>query len=57
MACVKYGIPLEPTDDIVEKNEALKDAKLSKRKKYLLTDGEDSSASVTKKIKTEGGRR
>lgn len=52
---VKYGIPLEPTDEISQKNEALKDAKLSKRKKYLLTDGEDSSTSVShKKAKGEG---
>ncbi|SPO32699.1 related to ITC1 - subunit of Isw2 chromatin remodelling complex [Ustilago trichophora] len=51
---VKYGIPLEPTDEITQKNEALKDAKLSKRKKYLLTDGEDSSASTSKKIRGEG---
>lgn len=51
---VKYGIPLEPTDEIMEKNEALKDAKLSKRKKYLLTDAEDSSASTSKKPKAEG---
>ncbi|KAJ1018114.1 hypothetical protein NDA16_004981 [Ustilago loliicola] len=51
---VKYGIPLEPTDEISQKNEALKDAKLSKRKKYLLTDGEDSSTSTHKKIKGEG---
>ncbi|SNX87594.1 related to ITC1 - subunit of Isw2 chromatin remodelling complex [Melanopsichium pennsylvanicum] len=51
---VKYGIPLEPSDEITSRNEELKDAKLSKRKKYLLTDGEDPSASTTKKIKGEG---
>ncbi|PWY97840.1 hypothetical protein BCV70DRAFT_46508 [Testicularia cyperi] len=52
----KYGLPLEPTDEIALKNEAIKDAKLSKRKKYLLTDAEDSSASTTsKKPKTEAG--
>ncbi|CDR99010.1 hypothetical protein [Sporisorium scitamineum] len=51
---VKYGIPLEPTDEISQMNEALKDAKLSKRKKYLLTDGEDSSASTSKKLKSDG---
>ncbi|CCF49285.1 hypothetical protein NDA14_004619 [Ustilago hordei] len=54
---IKYGIPLEPTDEISQKNEALKDAKLSKRKKYLLTDGEESSASSHKKIKGEGGKK
>ena len=51
---LKYAIPLEPTDEIMEKNEALKDAKLSKRKRYLLTDGDDSSASNNKKTKGEG---
>ncbi|CBQ69776.1 related to ITC1-subunit of Isw2 chromatin remodelling complex [Sporisorium reilianum SRZ2] len=51
---LKYGIPLEPTDEISQKNEALKDAKLSKRKKYLLTDGEDSSASTSKKPRSDG---
>ena len=51
---LKYGLPLEPSDEITQKNEALKDAKLSKRKKYLLTDGEDSSASTSKKSRADG---
>ncbi|TKY90357.1 hypothetical protein EX895_000355 [Sporisorium graminicola] len=51
---LKYGIPLEPTDEISQINEALKDAKLSKRKKYLLTDGEDSSTSTSKKARSDG---
>ncbi|EST08685.1 DDT domain protein [Kalmanozyma brasiliensis GHG001] len=52
---LKYGIPLEPTDEITRLNEELKDAKLSKRKKYLLlTDGEDSSASTSKKARSDG---
>ncbi|KAJ9475362.1 Imitation switch two complex protein 1 [Pseudozyma hubeiensis] len=51
---LKYGIPLEPTDEIMEKNEALKDAKLSKRKKYLLADGDESPGSTSKKFKSDG---
>lgn len=47
----KYAIPLEPTDEITQKNEALKDAKLSKRKKYLLVDGDDSGTDSSKKLK------
>lgn len=51
----KYDIPLEPTDEIAQKNEALKDAKLSKRKKYLYPDGDDASGlSLLKKFKSDG---
>ncbi|KAN0063952.1 hypothetical protein ACQY0O_003558 [Thecaphora frezii] len=50
----KYRIPTSPSDETLQKNEMIKDAKLLKRKK-IVTDGDDSS--VKKKPKTASTKK
>ncbi|EPQ28067.1 uncharacterized protein PFL1_04394 [Pseudozyma flocculosa PF-1] len=50
----KYDIPTRPSDELVQQNESIRDAKLLKRKK-LLAEAEESSAK--KKAKTSAASK